>query len=424
LRRNQFADAQHGLIFERLVESPGADPNALAAKLKQAGELEAVGGKGALAALLCNGGGAEHVAFFAEAIEAAWKRRENAKTIRHIEAEIGKGRDLGEVLAEVAPAQTASEKAFLDSLNDGAITTGQLSAMDVPPKEKLLGDFFEVADFGFIYATRGLGKTWESMAMADAMARGIGLGEWSAGDAPRRVLMVDGEMSLSDSKARAEALNMADGLQWIHNEHLFNVTGKTLNLTDPAQQDALFSYCKAQRIDCVFIDNLSCLFYGIRENDADDWGECVLPWILRMRREGIAVILVAHAGRNGLMRGTSKREDQAHWVLKLKQAPSSAGDDDGATFISHFTKNRHSPEKSSPSLLWNFLPQADGKVEIVCKVHTGYDAFLDMVKDGVDSNGDIADAMGVNKATVSKWIKRGVDDNKIEKDRRALKWIG
>lgn len=320
--------------------------------------------------------------------------------------------------------QQKAARVFFEALNDGALNTSTLSALDIQPKEKLLGDFFEEADFGFIYAERGLGKTWESMAIADALQRGRKLGEWAAGERPRSVLIVDGEMSLSDSKARAKALDLADGIQWIHNEHLFNETEKTLNLTEQAQQDALFDYCKAQRIDCVVLDNLSCLFYGIRENDADDWGECVLPWILRMRREGIAVILVAHAGRNGLMRGTSKREDQAHWVLKLKQAPSSAGDDDGATFISHFTKNRHSPEKSSPSLLWNFLPQADGKVEIVCKVHTGYDAFLDMVKDGVDSNGDIADAMGVNKATVSKWIKRGVDDNKIEKDRRALKWIG
>ena len=262
---------------------------------------------------------------------------------------------------QLVPVEKSDPPTFINHLNKAALTTGDLSVLEIEIKPKLLGDFFEAGDFGFIYAERGLGKTWMSMAMANAIAQMEPLGEWKAGSVKNRVLVVDGEMSLSDTQTRINALRMHDDIQWIHNEQLFNTTEKTLNLSDPDQQVALADYCKVQRINCMILDNLSCLFYGIRENDADDWGEYVLPWILRMRRSGVSVVLVAHAGRNGLMRGTSKREDQAHWVLKLEGAPSSAGDDEGATFVSHFTKNRHSPEKNSPALLWEFTPQDDGR---------------------------------------------------------------
>ena len=35
----------------------------------------------------------------------------------------------------------------------------------------------------------------------------------------------------------------------------------------------------------------------MRENDADDW-EAVLPWLLTLRRKGIAVCIIHHSGRS------------------------------------------------------------------------------------------------------------------------------
>ncbi len=314
------------------------------------------------------------------------------------------------------PAAIAIERAVVDTLT--------LAAMDCPPKEKILGDFFEVGDFGFIYAPRGLGKTWLSLAMADAAARGGGIGEWEAGARGRNVLIVDGEMSLAETKSRAAAIGMASEVRWFHHEHLFEQQEKVINLSDPEQQDALFSFCREAGIEVLILDNLSCLFSGVRENDADDWGELILPWILRFRRVGIAVVIIAHAGRNGLMRGTSKREDQAHWVIRLKEAPHSAEAGSGARFVSSFTKNRHSPESRCPSLLWQFLPGAQGTVEIECRKHSGYDAFLEMVEDGVDCQKDIADALDVHKATVSKWVKKAKLASKVTSEGNRLVWCG
>ena len=41
-------------------------------------------------------------------------------------------------------------------------------------------------------------------------------------------------------------------------------------------------------------------------------------WLLRLRRQGVAVLLVHHAGRSGNPRGTSKREDVLDTVIQLK----------------------------------------------------------------------------------------------------------
>ena len=57
-------------------------------------------------------------------------------------------------------------------------------------------------------------------------------------------------------------------------------------------------------------------------------------------------------------------------------------------------------------------------------MYRGYEAFKDMVEGGVDSAQDIADAMGVNKATVSKWVKKGTEDERDHEEGRTLKWIG
>lgn len=84
---------------------------------------------------------------------------------------------------------------------------------------------------------------------------------------------------------------------YLQHEALFHLTGKVLNLTNPSVQAALLEKCQRDKMEVLILDNLSCLFTGIKENDADAW-EQVLPWLLDLRRSRIAVIFIAHAGRN------------------------------------------------------------------------------------------------------------------------------
>jgi hypothetical protein len=48
-----------------------------------------------------------------------------------------------------------------------------------------LGDFFCEGDLGFIYAFRGVGKTWLVLGMARALAENGSIGPWQAHQAAK-----------------------------------------------------------------------------------------------------------------------------------------------------------------------------------------------------------------------------------------------
>jgi len=56
----------------------------------------------------------------------------------------------------------------------------------------------------------------------------------------------------------------------------------------------------------------------MRENDSDAWGE-IQDRLLRLRRRGISVLIVHHAGKRGGQRGTSRREDVLDTSFSLRQ---------------------------------------------------------------------------------------------------------
>jgi AAA domain len=78
-----------------------------------------------------------------------------------------------------------------------------------------------------------------------------------------------------------------------------------INLGSPDGQRELERHLDG--VDLLILDNLSTLTNG-SEGASDAW----LPmqnFLLRLRRRGVAVLLVHHAGVNGRQRGTSRRED-------------------------------------------------------------------------------------------------------------------
>jgi putative DNA primase/helicase len=62
-------------------------------------------------------------------------------------------------------------------------------------------------------------------------------------------------------------------------------------------------------------------------------------WLLRLRRRGIAVLLIHHAGVNGKQRGTSRREDALDLVIGLRR-PADYSPEQGARFEVHIEKGR------------------------------------------------------------------------------------
>ena len=92
-------------------------------------------------------------------------------------------------------------------------------------------------------------------------------------------------------------------------------------------------------VDLVIFDNLSTLCTNGSESASDAWVP-MQNWLIKLRRQGIAVLLVHHAGTNGRQRGTSRREDALDTVIALRR-PDDYSPEQGARFEVHFEKLRN-----------------------------------------------------------------------------------
>jgi hypothetical protein len=187
-----------------------------------------------------------------------------------------------------------------------------------------------------------------------------------------------------------------------------------LNLGNKDQQDMLLDYCLRRNIKVVFLDNLSCLFYGMRENEADDW-EKVSPWLLKFRQNGISVVILHHANREGKeMRGTSRREDAAFWVIQISKNYNENDKRKGTFFTTSFEKNREDDGGMERKLDWSFVTE-DGKTQVTCVPTDTKILVYDAVKSGMGSCSDIAEYLGITKGAVSQFATQLVSDRLIKK---------
>jgi putative DNA primase/helicase len=174
-------------------------------------------------------------------------------------------------------------------------------------------------------------------ALGLAVAGGTSVLRWSAPKA-RRVLYVDGEMALVDLQRRVGALKAGIGVN-IRNDHFRLLAADHTDVPDlstGAGQRALDPLLDG--IDLLIIDNISTLCWTGSDNDASSWTS-MQEWILRLRRRGIAVLLVHHSGKSGEQRGTSRREDVLDTVIGLRR-PEDYQPQQGARFEVHVEKSR------------------------------------------------------------------------------------
>ena len=99
----------------------------------------------------------------------------------------GVGIDPETAAANIKPVETSeptAAEAFLGAIRSSALSTDSLMALDLQPKEKLLGDFFEEADFGLLGAAlmrHAVVKTgpFKHLRLAGHSGEGRSLGEAS-----------------------------------------------------------------------------------------------------------------------------------------------------------------------------------------------------------------------------------------------------
>jgi len=310
------------------------------------------------------------------------------------------------------------EKSWPDALKESVVTANELHGLKLTPRKKLLGGWFAEADAGFIFAPRGVGKTFIALAIARALSKAGQLGDWEAPEAVK-VLYVDGEMPADLMRERIEGLDASgENFLFLNHEILFDRTGKVLNLAKRDIQDAITEQCLASGVKVLFLDNLSTLATGIRENEADSW-ELVNPWLLDLRRRKIAVVIIHHAGRSGEMRGTTKREDNVFWIIALDDMKNDADDKRGARFISRFTKASRNTQDEIPAYEWHFVTESNGELSIKHKPAQSLAVFRSVIESGVIKCDEIADAMKLPKYAISRMAKQAEVAGWLTRPRRG-----
>jgi superfamily I DNA/RNA helicase len=196
---------------------------------------------------------------------------------------------------------------------------------------------------------------------------------------------------------------------YLNHEILFEKSHSTINIADANWQDAILEFCETSDIKALFLDNLSCLAPDVDENDPAAWTRYLLNFTLNLRRRGVSVVFIQHSGRSGQMRGHSRREDPANWIIKLTQREV----DRGAKFISVFEKNRNASQLPV-STEWWFAPEGV-KTLVTTKVADAMTIFEELVESGVDNNADLAEEMGVTKGRISQLAQRAINNGSIKK---------
>jgi putative DNA primase/helicase len=211
--------------------------------------------------------------------------------------------------------------------------------LDIPAREMLLSPILPERSLAMLYAPRGIGKTLLGLSIGLAVASGAPLLRWSTPKA-RRVLYVDGEMPLVSLQERLRAISLGlsgeipnAGFRILAADHIEG----GINLGAEEGQRSLEPLL--DDVDLLILDNLSTLCPTGGESASDAWVP-MQNWLLKLRRQGIAVLFIHHAGNNGRQRGTSRREDALDTVIALRQ-PEDYSPEQGARFEVHFEKLRN-----------------------------------------------------------------------------------
>lgn len=289
-----------------------------------------------------------------------------------------------------------------------ALNVMELGTHQFPERVQLLGPLLHAGDLTMVFAARGVGKTMASLGISVALAFGDRFLRWKAAK-PVGVLYLDGEMSGEVMQQRVQAFIPADaGEDLAQNFRLFTPDllseGQPLpDLSTPAGQQLVEPLIQADT-KVVVIDNISSWCRSGKENESESWTP-VADWLLTLRRRGIAVLLVHHAGKSGQQRGASKREDLLDLVVELRRA-ADYDPQTGAAFTWAISKGRHLHGEDAAELDLT-LKIEDGLAQWTFKEAEASNAerILALADEGL-TGPMITEELGVNRSTVWRALKK------------------
>jgi hypothetical protein len=210
-----------------------------------------------------------------------------------------------------------------------------LHTLKATTREMVVAPWLPTQTAAMIYAWRGTGKSLLALSMAIYIAAGRGFGPWHI-PKPRKVIYIDGELSLADLKLRYRDLVEKLGFEPLReNLRLVSMIDpdqpQRLNLADARHHDLISSAIGDAEV--VFLDSSVSLWSG---KEVDAWS-VVQPFMLDLRQRGKAVIFMHQAGKDREARGLSDYEDMVEASIQLRALPNHQN---AAVFRLSFEKHR------------------------------------------------------------------------------------
>jgi putative DNA primase/helicase len=224
-----------------------------------------------------------------------------------------------------------------------------LSQIQTEKREIFLDPIIREKSITMIHAARGTGKTKVALGISAAAATGGRFLRWGA-TKPIKVLHVDGELVDEMLKTwtmeafQVMSKDFTDNLRF-YALGLLGLDQLMPDLSEPKGQKVIESLLDGVRL--LVLDNVSTLFRSGIENEAESWSP-IQDWLLKLRKSGLAILLIHHSGKSGLQRGTSKREDILDTIIKLSR-PEDYNEEEGCRFSVKFEKDRYFFGKASAS---------------------------------------------------------------------------
>lgn len=318
-------------------------------------------------------------------------------------------------------------------------TFHEIMETEFPETPWLIEGLVRSGGAAMVYGSAGIGKTWLTLTLILLAAHGKGLAVADGGLAAGKgdginVLLVDGEMTLRDHKERREAL--VAGMPGYDTEalkriRLYPKAGQPhqadfFDLADRSWIATLVEYVKAEGFGLVVLDNLSTLSPTLEdENAATAWAP-LNDAVVALKREGVATLLVHHAGKHENYRGSSNIVATLETVVALKKPQGGFGGNADAMFQVMIEKSRNHGRSTLDGKVLR-LQSADGfgaTWSLEVDEYSLVDAFVKAVKSlRFSTQEELGKALGYTQGHVSKTLQIAMAQKAIslEEYKRCMK---
>lgn len=202
---------------------------------------------------------------------------------------------------------------------------------DYPKPEYIIDPFVSDQTIVQIVGASGVGKTMFGLSIAGAIAAANGLLDMPSVGGAKPILYVEGELPAADIQIRVSG--MLDKIERNIPKGYFNVSSlqQQLKLNSkgftPIQteqglieiENAIFKIKeRTGKMPVVFIDNISCLAGGLKENDADAWSPIINRFV-KWKNLGSTIFYFHHLNKGNDASGSTMQHRTIDMVIRMRK---------------------------------------------------------------------------------------------------------